>query len=293
MLFDDFSSERSRKADRRRRDGRRAGFTMFARAGVTRPDGRFHRTAAVFALLAAIVAATLLFAYGARQTGRLAFAANPLFTLRRLDFVSDGRMSPDLIRDYARVRAGQNLFDVDLREIRAALAAVPLVKDATVARRLPDGLTIRVTERTPLARVTMPGTGLTLAVDREGHVLGPGSASPALPAIGGLAEPGLRPGMRLSDPKAAEALALLDMCDRTKLCQYVPIREVDVSDADQMRLTMAGGDEALMPRRDLEPKTRRLASILNTLKSYRPSDRHRARIDVTSESNFPVTWSVR
>lgn len=291
MLFDELSSERSRRGDRRR-TGRRGGPVLWARAG-GRSDTVYRRVAAALALLAAIAGATWLLAQGLRQTGRAMFASNALFTLRKLDLVSDGRLSPDLIREYARVRSGQNLFDVDLRETRAALEAVPLVREAIVTRHLPDGLSIRVTERTPLARVTMPGTGLTLAVDREGHVLGPGSASPALPAIGGLSEPGLRPGARLSDPKAVEALALLDMCDRTRLCQYVPIRQVDVADPEQMLLTLANGDEAPMPRKDLEAKTRRLASILGTLKSHRPSEAHRARIDLTSDANSSVTWIPR
>ncbi len=46
---------------------------------------------------------------------------------------------------------GVPIFDVDLKRMRAALTQLPWVRDAVVLRQLPDAVSIRITEKVPVA----------------------------------------------------------------------------------------------------------------------------------------------
>ncbi len=62
-----------------------------------------------------------------------------------------------------------SMLDVDLDDVRARLLALPWVKEASVGRRLPDTLTIHITERKPAA-IWQYRRRLAV-VDAEGRVL--------------------------------------------------------------------------------------------------------------------------
>ncbi|MCX7817615.1 MAG: FtsQ-type POTRA domain-containing protein [Kiritimatiellae bacterium] len=247
------------------------------------------RVAAVFAagvaLLALVGWGTLA---GARRLAAALVYENPLFTLQTLDVSSDGRLTPELLRQYAGVRAGDNLFAVDLRRVREDLLSVPLVREVRVRRRLPNGLEVRVTERTPLARLRMPGTDLPLAVDVEGWVLVGDGASAALPLLKGFPTPGLRPGLQLSSPEVRDALLLLDHCARRRAFLGLTPREVRRLDAETLVLVLDTGDEVLLPRRRLLERLDDLPDLLRHLRARRGASPGPHQIDLTGEVNASV-----
>ena len=279
------------RGNRRRRSLRTTMLNVSARASEQRAE-RMHRAGAIVLLLAVLGTAGWLASVGTQQAARMLFSANPLFTIRRLDVSSDGRLTPELLRQYAGVAQGDNLFAGDVRRIREGLGAVPVVKEVEVNRTLPDAMSVRVVERTPLARIVMPSTGLQLAVDREGWVLGPGSASVALPMLSGYATPGLRPGVQVKGAEIGDALELLDLCDRTRLSQHVPIREVRREDAESMRLFLAGGEEALLPREDMTNRVSRLADLVRQIRGSSRQGGAGIGIDMFGEVNHAVTGLV-
>lgn len=73
------------------------------------------------------------------------------FTVERV--LADGRTetSSSDILSAMNVRIGQPMFAVDLVDARARLLTLPWVESATVERRLPDTLYVRLTETAPLA----------------------------------------------------------------------------------------------------------------------------------------------
>jgi cell division protein FtsQ len=116
------------------------------------------------------------------------------------------------------------LIDVNTGGAVARIERLPWVDRASVSRGWPDALHVVVTERTPVAWVTVAhGAGL---VDRSGRVLGiVPAAPPGLPALLGFgaAHPG-RPGSILS-PAPAGALTVADTLPLAFSAQVVSISE--------------------------------------------------------------------
>lgn len=248
----------------------------------------------------ALAALALLFAglawglrAGARALYRALLVDNPRFTLRTIDARSDGRLTPAQIVEHAGLSGATRLFGVNLRQVWADIEAIPSVKSATVRRRLPDALEVRVMERTPVARVAVPGAGYLDAADREGVLLGPRFASPLLPIIEGAAEFGLKPGRALQSPAARMALAALEICETTRLQPFVRIQGIEIESDGRLRLTLDNGDRAELPdgltREALTIKLRNLATIQKTILDQRlPRGPDPLTIDLTTEEVFPV-----
>jgi cell division protein FtsQ len=256
-------------------------------ARVTERKARAHKIGAVLLLLFVLAGGGWVAVLGARTLGRVLFTENERFTIRRLELVSDGKLQPWHIREYAGLAEGQNLFAVDLAQVRRDLLAVPVVASVVVNRKLPDTLQVRIVERVPIARLGLTGAGYPLAVDREGYVLGPSFLTPNLPTITGVQDTGLRPGGRVSDAAAADALKALEICDSVQLSQLVRIRSIDVSHPDYLDVRLARGEQVLLPRVNLDTKLRYLAAILQSSASRGMVV---ASVDMTVDRNFPVQY---
>ncbi len=81
----------------------------------------------------------------------IATSAELGFTVERV--LADGRneTTSSQILSAVGVQLGEPIFSVDLEAARARLLALPWVATATIERRLPDTLYVRITETTPLA----------------------------------------------------------------------------------------------------------------------------------------------
>lgn len=247
---------------------------------------------AAFLLIVAVMA-WILYA-GARGLYRVLLTNNPRFALRTIDAHSDGRLTPAQIIEYAGLNGVRGLFGVNLRQVWTDLQAIPSVKSATVRRRLPDTLEVRVMERTPMAQILISGADYPDAADREGVLMGPRYASPLLPIIEGVNEPGLKPGRRLQSPAALAALAAVEFCETTpRLRPYVRIQRVVIAPDGRLELTLDNGDRAVLPeeldRDALRTKLRNLATIQKTIRAQRlPRGPDPLMIDLTTDEVFPV-----
>ncbi len=286
MWFRRESGSVRRRTNRRRIDRREPILMVNARL-MERQRERAGRVGAL-ALAAAVFACAI---WASIAVGNLIedtlFSKNGFFTIRHLDLSSDSKLQPWHIREYAKIEEGINLFEVDIERVRRDLMSVPVVASVTVTRQLPDTLCIRVAERVAVARIGQKTAGYPLAVDREGAILGPSSLSPNLPTLVGIRQLGMRPGGRVVDPAAEDALRVLDVCDSARLSGIVRIREIDVSNPEFLQLKLAGGEGVLLGRTDLESRLRKLAAILRS-----SADRQRvvAMVDMTVDRNFPVQY---
>jgi cell division protein FtsQ len=95
----------------------------------------------------------------------LVFVSSVL-TVQHVDVQGTGQLSRQQILDAAHVPAGAHLAELDLAAIRARVAALAPVRSVDVSRDWPDGVLVKVTERTPVAVVQIGGR--YQAVDADG-----------------------------------------------------------------------------------------------------------------------------
>lgn len=195
-------------------------------------------------------------------TGSLFFSRNPHFQLKHIIMSSDGRLTPSKLIEYAEVKRGGNLFDVDVDTLRENLEGVALIDSVHIQRKLPDMLIVRVAERVAVARVNWKWRAPCFLIDRDGVVLPPTRTGQALPMIGGLKTGQLRPGETLGDPGVQVVLELLIAARSPGLSPVIDFERFDLRYPDYINATLAGGVSVRFPRHSAGDKLRRLATQL-------------------------------
>lgn len=267
----------------RRKNRSREGLLRAAvRSGERRRTVRRRVVAALVTLIGLPALAVGLW-WGGHRAWLGMFAENPFFEIRRIDVTTDGMLGAANVQEYAGVRPGLNLFAVRPQDIRAALLTVPVIADAQVGRRLPDGLVIEVTERIAVARLGRPGAGSTLAVDATGHVLGPSSVRISLPVIQGVRDVGLRPGDVVADPLLQAALAILEICNDEKMRAVLTVATIDVGNAERIEVGLETGERVALSRDRIREK---LWQLREMLKEARRQGLALATYDMTVDRNY-------
>lgn len=217
------------------------------------PRRRARRLRRLFPVLASLLALAFLASlpFLAREACRLAFRENPFFAIREILVATDGDLSAELVREYAGVSEGGNLFAVSPAAIRRALEDVSSVSSASVRRILPGTLAIDVRERKAVATLSD-----VLAVDATGTVLGPRSVRPRLPRFSGLSDAGLLPGARLADRDFPVMLDILAAASDPALALPSPVREIARAEDPPFAMTLADGTRVLLSGDDVRGKLR-------------------------------------
>lgn len=155
------------------------------------------------------------------------------------------------------VRLGDRLISVDVRTVGERVAELPWVGQVAVRRSVDGSVTVRVTERTPVAAV---GTGLgTVLVDRDGRVLGPAVGAPdgvGLPTLVGVA-PVPPAGAFLE----SEQDAVLQLAER--LVRTVPGTVAALMPDGLTASLVQGGEVRFGDTSQLDAKLRSLRTVLD------------------------------
>jgi cell division protein FtsQ len=125
--------------------------------------------------------------------------------------------------------AGRSVYLLPLADRRTALRNVDWVKDATIVRLWPNRIQVRVTERAPVAFLTLDSSQFAL-IDDDGVILPPVADRFKLPVLA---------GVRVSDPlsKRREGVRRMLKLTRDLGSQTESISEIDVSDPDNLKVT--------------------------------------------------------
>lgn len=216
---------------------------------------------------------------------------NPAFAVERIDARTDGVLAPEQVRRWAGVKPGQNLLALDLAQVKRDLEMAPAIRSAAVERVMPHTLILRVSERVPVAQISVlrlkPGGGTepsTVLVDRDGFVMtppGPGQRSATarvndgLPSICGLDLGQVLPGRKINSSQVRGALQLIGAFGHSPMAGQAELQEVDVSSpdilqvttADKARLTFAikDPDEQLRRWRDIRDRAQRQGCTIASL----------------------------
>jgi cell division protein FtsQ len=180
------------------------------------------------AVCAAVVGAYLL-------TER--FAIPNRFRIASIEVKGNKFLSEGEVREMLGPAIGGNLISADLEGLRANLAASPWVGGAIVRRKLPDTLTVDVTERFPIA---LAETDQLYVMDSSGELidlLGPRTAGFDLPIIRGLG--GVSVEVRRDRARRASAL-LEDLGDLS-----AEVSEISVDRSGDLMVVLRGDGSVL------------------------------------------------
>ena len=107
----------------------------------------------------------------AALAGAVRFLAGPLFSLQRFEIAGNERSRTEEILSALETWRGRNLVMLDLAPVAERLAKHPWVERVTLSKRFPDGLSIRIAERRPVA--LLRENGRLLWLDAKGHTIAP------------------------------------------------------------------------------------------------------------------------
>ena len=229
---------------------------------------------------------------------------NKSFAIQQIEVHTDGVISPEQLRRWSGVRSGQNLLALDLARVKHDLENWPMVKTASVERILPGTLRVRVTEREPVAQVSLlqprNGGGLEQRIfylDAEGFVLEPldprqravplGQASEQLPLIIGLNPSELQPGRRMDSGQVQAALKLIAEFEQSPMAGLVDLRRIDVSAPQVLVVTTGQGSEITLGLADLEQQLRRWHAIFD---KGQKQNQAIATLDLAVSNHIPARW---
>lgn len=205
--------------EKRRKVTKRRGHTFaqthaIARTGMRAPARRkpeFSR--AKLAGLALVLAAAVAL---------VAFSTSPAFFVYSDEtrYVGLHLLTPEVVWKATGIPDGLSVFFVHTDRITQALKALPEVKDVRVTLRIPNRLTIAITERTVRAAWTQAGT--TWWVDETGRVLAP--AQGEIPAdtlrIQSMVSATLQPGNDVSAAAVRAALRYHELVPEVMRFRY-------------------------------------------------------------------------
>ncbi len=138
-----------------------------------------------------------------------AIASTTFFKLKNIDISSTKRLNRDEILGLSGIEPGKDLLRLDLKLMGEHLLQNPWVESVRINRYFPDGITIAIKEREPLAIVNM---GFIYYMDKNGIVFKVLNQGDKLdfPVITGFSEEKMG-----SDPKGTKE-ALAETCELLK-----------------------------------------------------------------------------
>jgi cell division protein FtsQ len=222
--------------------------------------------------------------------------SNPRYVLNRIEIEPRGHFSERQIRMAAGLEPGENLWALNLHQIKNDVEKLPYVSSATVQRHFPDTVSITIHERVPVVKIVGLnidlGTREVFYIDRDGMVLKPreDETTPLLPEIIGLtdAETELEPGQQLEQSSLKTALEILNQIDHSRLHTSITIRTIDLS--NPLYITMTTRQDMTVTFR-LEYIDQQLQRLLQIVNDPRFEQRMISSVDLTPDSNVPVTFA--
>ena len=143
----------------------------------------------------------------------LFFSTNQHYTLKRIDFSSEGMVSEKLVEETLKKQHKEktlNLYSISPEQVRTSLlSAHPAIENVKIVRQFPDVLKIDIIEKPVIARINAQGEQWTLTQD--GMILKAGNrvGIKALPVIHIAGLKKLHEGNIIKTPEVLEALKML------------------------------------------------------------------------------------
>lgn len=248
-----------------------------ARGGTLRRALRF--APAALKLLLAVGAGLLIF-----KGYRVATSAS-FFQLKRVEVLGTQRAARERIEEtISRAASQTGVWNADLDAMSKELRTIPWVRAATVARVLPSGMRVRVTERQPQL-IARTAAGRLAWVDDEGVALGSATPTEQDFIVRGLDESGTDFAHEQNRERVARAVEMRR--EWASAGHGGRISEVNLDDLRDVRAHLAGSSSQIEVRLGDRDFGKRLARALKALAEV-PQDSPRGPViylDATRRDN--------
>lgn len=174
------------------------------------------------------------------------FFSNPEYTLRHLRIETQGLLTESEVTELTGIRAGTNIFQIDLTAAERALRKLDQVATVRITRDWPDRISVEVTKRYPVAWISdRPATTVSaehaLLIDRSGRTMKPFRVDPEfwhLPVIycADMNAVATSDILALADLQAAIDL-LAEVLKRPD--SYLKVRSLDITSGHTIRVNTA------------------------------------------------------
>ncbi|HVF72163.1 MAG TPA: FtsQ-type POTRA domain-containing protein [Chthoniobacterales bacterium] len=259
-----------------------------------------HRNRRVVVLLSKVALVLALAAgvvLGVRYGAKHFFFENPDYRLSQIEIQTDGALQRDQILRTAELREGENIFRVNLAQVRDRLQQLPQVDEVQVLRKLPGEIDIRIVERKPIAWITSEkqisdpfASEVAFLVDARGVLMKEKKLLPeylGLPLITGCASESLEPGKTVESFEGKAALELLRLSTRSFMQTRFLIREIDVSKGYCLVVSDKNHSRVTFGFDNLDAQLERLEQFLVYADD---SKRELATVNLMVQRNIPVTF---
>lgn len=255
---------------------------------------RQRALAAFFCKTALFLALTAGAWIGGKELLRRFLWENPDYFLTDLRVTpTDGALTREQILHAAGIVEGRNVFTLKLAEARAELDKLPQVERAEIQRVLPNRIDITITERRPIAWVTLRASDdpmsseKALLIDARGVVMRSKRTLPEyyhLPVISGVPVENFTPGQRVNTFEMQAALELVRLnVDNT----HWQALNIDLSKGYCLVVTDRNRAKITFGLDHIDQQLERLFRILDFIE---PTGKEIQTIHLMVERNTPVTF---
>jgi len=260
-----------------------------------------HRNRRVLVFLSKIVLVFVLVIgvfFGVRLGAKRLFFENPDYQLSQIEVQTDGTLQRDQILKAAELREGENIFSVNLGQVRDRLQQLPQVDEVQVIRKLPGEIDLRIVERKPIAWITSDkqisdpfASEVAFLVDARGVLMKEKKLLPeylGLPLITGCTSEPLEVGKTVESFEGKAALELLRLSTRSFMQTRFQIREIDVSKGYCLLVSDKNHTRVTFGFDNLDTQLQRLEQFLVYADD---SKRELGTVNLLVQRNIPVTFA--
>jgi cell division septal protein FtsQ len=236
--------------------------------------------------------------FGIRFGAKRLFFENPDYQLSQIEVQTDGTLQRDQILKAAELREGENIFSVNLGQVRDRLQQLPQVDEVQVIRKLPGEIDLRIVERKPIAWITSDkqisdpfASEVAFLVDARGVLMKEKKLLPeylGLPLITGCTSESLEAGKTVASFEAKAALELLRLSTRSFMQTRFQIREIDISKGYCLVVADKNHTRVTFGFDNLDAQLERLEQFLVYADDSR---RELGTVNLLVQRNIPVTFA--
>ena len=255
---------------------------------------------------------------GVRATVDAFLLKNDAFALRHFELRTDGRLSREQVLRWADIQAGENMWALDLAQIKRNLEMASVVRTAVVERIIPDRLRVWIWERRPVFKAYFLSPDkerkgqMTLTpymIDSSGFVFLPKAGEELeresfwqrLPELTGISGLRLIPGERARSGQVDFAIQALGAFRASGMADRIQIRSMDVSKRQALVVKTSDRQEVTLGREeivlDAERQEKKLATQFRRweimLNKARRENMRLISLDLSVKNNHPFQWERR